>query len=264
MFIKFVTGTPAKAEYPYICTLKFFKMKIKHFLLFLAVLFGTSSLLAQTVDDIINKHLDAIGGKDKLASLNSIRMEHSVEMMGNSSSSTTTVLNGKGFRNESEFNNQKLIRVYTDKGGWMVNPFTGSSDPQVIPDDQYKTGEGQIYIEPFYQYAERGAKAELIGQEKVGDVNAFKIKFTNKDSAVSFFYIDPASYQVIQVVTNVEMQGQSVDMKSTLSDYKKTDFGIVIPNTIVVEIGTQFTMTSKLTKVEANPTVDPSIFEMKN
>ena len=236
---------------------------IKYFFLFLAVLLGTPSLFAQTVDDIINKHLDAIGGKDKLDTIKSIRLEHNVEMMGNNTSSITTVLNGKGFRNESEFNDQKLIRVYTDKGGWQVNPFTGTSDPQAMPDDQYKTSEDQIYIEPFYQYAERGAKAELTGQEKVGDVNAFKVKFTNKDSAVSFYYFDPTSYQIIQIVTPVEMQGQSVDIKSSLSDFKKTDFGLVMPNTIVVAIGDQFSMTSRLTKVEVNPTVDPSIFEMK-
>lgn len=236
---------------------------IKYFLLFLAVLFGTSSLFAQTVDDIISKHLDAVGGKDKLATLNSIRLEYSVEMMGNTTSSVTTVLNGKGFRNESAFNDQKVIRVYTDKGGWMVNPFTGSPDAQAMPEDQYKTSEDQIYIEPFYQYTERGAKAELVGQEKVGDVNAFKVKLTNKDSASSVYYIDPTTYHVIQIVRPVEIQGQSTEVKSTLSDFKKTDFGLVIPNTIVVEVGAQFTMTTKLTKVEVNPTVDPSIFEMK-
>ena len=173
------------------------------------------------------------------------------------------MLNGKGFRNESEFNDQKLIRVYTDKGGWAVNSFAGTSDPQALPDDQYKAGEDQIYIEPFYQYAERGAKAELVGQEKVGDVNVFKVKLTNKDGAASVYYFDPTSFQIIQVVTPVEMQGQSMEIKNSLSDFKKTDFGIVIPNTIVVDIGDQFTMTSRLTKVEVNPTVDPSIFEMK-
>jgi hypothetical protein len=235
---------------------------IKHFFLFLAVLFGTSSLFAQTVDDIINKHLEAVGGKDKLATINSIRLEHNAEMMGNNTSSITTVLNGKGFRNESEFNGQKIIRVYTDQGGWTVNPFAGTSDPQALPDDQYKAGEDQIYIEPFYQYTERGAKAELLGQEKVGDVNAFKVKLTNKDSAASVYYFDPGSFLIIQIVTSIEMQGQSMDIKSSLSDFKKTDFGIVIPNTIEVNIGDQFSMTSRLLKAEANPTVDLSIFAM--
>jgi hypothetical protein len=128
-------------------------------------------------------------------------MECTTEAMGSQGPSTTTILNGKGFRNESEFNGQKVVRVYTDKGGWAINPFAGTNDPQALPDDQYKAGQDQIYVEPFFNYKDRGSKAELLGQEKVGDVNAYKIKLTNKDSSATTYYLDPSSYYITQVVT---------------------------------------------------------------
>lgn len=236
---------------------------LKHFLLLPVVIFISASICAQSLDDIIAKHIDALGGKEKLNSITSLHMDHTAQLMGNDAPSTTVVLNGKGFRNESEFNGQKVVRVYTDKSGWSINPFAGSEDPQAMPDEQYKAGEDEIYVEPFLNYADRGSKAELLGQEKVGDVNAYKIKLTNKDSSSTTYYIDPSTFYVIQIVSSTIMMGQQMEVKSALSDYKKTDFGLVVPQTIQVSIGDQFTMTSKLNKIEINQAVDPSIFEMK-
>jgi len=236
---------------------------VKQFLLLSTVIFSSAFLYSQTVDEIISKHIDAVGGKEKLSGITSLHMEHTAQFMGSDAPSTTTILNGKGFRNESEFNGQKVVRVYTDKGGWSINPFAGSDDPQAMPDEQYKAGEDEIYVEPFFNYGERGSKAEFLGQEKAGDVNAYKIKLTNKDSSTSTYYIDPSTFYVIQVVSSTTMMGQELEVRSTLSDYKKTDYGLAVPQTIHVNIGDQFTLTSKLNKIEVNQPVDPAIFEMK-
>jgi outer membrane lipoprotein-sorting protein len=236
---------------------------LKRILLIVPILTGTLSIFAQTAEEIIAKHIDAIGGKDKLNTITSVRMESTLEAMGISGPSTTTILNGKGYRNESEFNGQKVITVYTDKGGWTVNPFAGSTDPQALPDGQYKASEDYIYIEPFFGYAERGSKVELLGQEKLGDINCYKIKLTNKDNSAATYYLDPSTYQILQITGTTNMMGQDMDVKTTCSDYKKTDYGFVVPQTIQVDIGDQFSMTTKLNKIEVNQPVDASIFEMK-
>jgi len=236
---------------------------ISQLLLLITVLFCSASVYSQTVDEIISKHLDAVGGKDKLNGLTSVHMEGTVEVMGTSGTTKTTILNGKGSRSESEIGGQQVVNVYTDKGGWQINQFAGMTDPQAMPDEQFKAGEDQIYIEPFLDYAARGGKAELVGQEKVGTVNAHKIKYTNKDGAVTTYFIDPTSFQVIQVSAVANNMGQEVEIKSTYSDFQKTDYGLVVPHAIDIDFGGQFTLTSKLQKVDVNQPVDASIFEMK-
>ncbi len=57
--------------------------------------------------------------------------------------------------------------------------------------------------------------------------------------------------------------GQSVEVKSTYSDFQKTDYGLVVPHSIEIDFGGQFTLTSKLQKVDVNQPVDAAIFEMK-
>src|SRR6266542_2080696 len=102
---------------------------------------------AQTLDEIIAKNIDAMGGKDKIKSITSVSIENTMEAMGNESTSTTVIVNGVGAKTKSDFNGQTMVQCYTNKGGWMINPMAGSSDATPMPEDQYKTGKNQIFIE---------------------------------------------------------------------------------------------------------------------
>ncbi|SFQ53296.1 LolA-like protein [Parafilimonas terrae] len=216
---------------------------------------------AQTADEIIAKHIDAIGGKDKLAQVNSVYMESTSEIMGNESATKTSVVNGKGYRNESDFNGQSLVQVITDKGGWMINPFAGSTDAVAFSDDQFQASSDQVYIDPLFNYAANGAKVELQGQEKVGDINAYKIKYTNKYNSDITYYIDPSTWYVIQAVKKGEAMGQAITITVTPSDYKKTDFGVVFPNKTHLDME-QFALDVTVNKLEVNKEIDPAIFDM--
>jgi hypothetical protein len=235
---------------------------LKASLLLLTVLFSLSGM-AQTVDDIIAKHIEAIGGKEKLATITSVKMENTMTIMGNEAPSTAIILNGKGYRSESEYNGQKIIQVVTDKGGWALNPMTGNTEPQAMPEEQLKAAKDQLFIVPFLDYAARGKKAELVGQEKVGDVNAYKVKLSGADNTSTTYYFDPKTYYLIQAVRSQEMMGQQMDVTTSYSDYQKSDYGWVVPHAMNVSFGGQFSMDMKLKSVEVNKPVDTAIFEMK-
>ncbi len=149
----------------------------------------------------------------------------------------------------------------TDKGGWAINPFGGSTEPAAIPDELYKSGEDQIFIAPLLNYAARGSKVELLGKEKAGAVDAYKLKFTNKDKAETTYYIDPATYYIIKAVKKGSAMGQEVTITVDYSDYKKNDAGFYMPYTTNIDMG-QFALKVNTKKVEVNKAVDPSIFEM--
>jgi hypothetical protein len=54
-----------------------------------------------------------------------------------------------------------------------------------------------------------------------------------------------------------------MNVTAIYSDYKKSDYGWVMPQTMAISFGDQFSMTAKLNKVEVNVPVDATIFEMK-
>ena len=233
-------------------------MKIKNYVLpAMIALFSASAIQAQTVDEIINKHTEAIGGKEKLSQVKSLYIETTMEVMGNSTTEMESLIEAKGFKSETDFNGQKIISCYTDKGGWSINPMMGGPDAQAMSDGLYKSGKIQIYFDGVLtDYAAKGYKAELIGKE---DGN-FKIKLSNGDNEVLYF-IDPATYYVTKSLIKSEMMGQPVDVSTTYADYKKTDFGIVVAFTKNVDMG-MFQLAQKVSKVEVNKEIDPKIFEM--
>jgi hypothetical protein len=241
------------------------KKLLSIFFAIVALFFVKINLQAQTLDDIIAKSTEALGGKDLIKSITSIYMENTMVAMDNESASTTVIVNGKGAKTKSDFNGQTMVQCYTDKGGWMINPMGGSADPTVMPDKQYKNGKSQIYIgQNILDYKTSGNKVELIGKEKVQNVDAFKIKVTTPDSVSITYYIDAATYFVIQSNTSVEMMDQKMEVVTKMSDYQKTDFGYVLPKTTTVSYGDQFSMVIKLKKVEFNKVIDPTIFDLGN
>jgi hypothetical protein len=212
-----------------------------------------------TADEVVAKYVDAIGGKEAIGKVKSISMDTSVQVMGNDAPGTTVVVDGVGYKNETTFNDSKIVQVYTAKGGWQVNPMAGITDPTPLPDDQYISGKEQIYVGgSLYDYAAKGSKIELLGK----DADTYKIKLTTKDNQETTYVIDAATFLLRSTVRKGKMQDQDVDITSNYSDYKKTDTGYLVPSTIGVDFGGQFQLTISVTKVVVNPTIDPAIFDM--
>ncbi|MBE7170727.1 MAG: hypothetical protein INR73_09055 [Williamsia sp.] len=217
----------------------------------------TGAVYAQTADEIIAKHIEAIGGKDKLSKIKTLYTETSSEVMGNQSTGKTYMVDGKGFKSEMDFNGQKMIQCYTDKGGWVVNPFTGGTAPTQMSADYYNYGRSQIFTGgALYDYAAKGNKIELQGKEG----NNYKLKVTTSSNAELTYYIDANTYYMNKSVGKTEMQGQIVPITINYSNFKKTDFGNVMPYTAELDFG-QFAITTNVSKVEVNKDIDAGQFD---
>jgi hypothetical protein len=218
-----------------------------------------SALRAQTVDDIINKHVVAIGGKEKLMQIKTVHMENTSQAMGNEGPSTVNIINGVGYKLVTEFNSQSIIMVFTDKGAWQVNPFAGANTPTALPDEAFKKGKSKLDITgELFNYAAKGNKAELLGK----DGNDYKIKVTTPDSTETTYFIDGTTYYVNKMITSGNFMGQSMDLITTFSNYKKGDLDLVFPYSMELSYGGQFSVTTTVNKLELNKSIDPSIFQM--
>lgn len=225
----------------------------------------TSCLItrAQDADSLLNKYIDAIGGKDKISSVTSVITQATTDVMGNENNTTVTLLNGKGYRSESDNNGQKYIQCFNDKGGWMVNPYSGSSDPQPMSADQYKDGKiAMDFGGELFDATSKGNKIEWEGTEKIGQAETYKLKVTTPEGVALTYYLDSATDYVVRMVSPGDMMGQPIDLIFNFSDYKKTDYGLMMPFKTEVEYGDQFSLTIQVKQIDFNKPVDPSIFDM--
>jgi hypothetical protein len=226
---------------------------------------GIASLHAQTADEIVSKHIAAIGGKTALASMKSLYIEGIMEVMGTEVPDTTWIVYGKAFKNYVNFNGQEIIQVATEKGGWMVNPMAGAPTPTEMPAEQANISKGRFdpagISGPLVDYASKGVKVEYEGKDTAGGVTNYKLKATTKENVVIEYFIDAKTYNVSKAVTKVTAEGQEVETTIAYSDYKKLDNGFPLSYSQQITLP-QITLTLTHKKVELNKTIDPAIFEM--
>jgi phosphotransferase system IIB component len=241
-------------------------MKYLNLCLLAIGLFASATLSkAQTLDEVLAKYVTAIGGKENIKKINSVYIENTLQVMGQESSSKMVILNGKGSKTISDIMGQKMVQCYTDKSGWMINPMMGSSEPADMPSEQYNAGKSSIYAaDPLSFWSDGGYKAELAGKEKVGAADAFKVKLVSPENVTTYYFIDATTYYPVQMTMTVDAGGQSMNMTTTFSDYRKTDSGIIMPFSTEVDYGGQFNISLKTKKIEYNKAVDPAIFEKGN
>jgi len=238
-------------------------MKKYKILTIVAVAFlGAAFASAQTADEIIGNYLSAIGGKEQIAQISSVYMEGTLDAMGNQGIIKLTQLNGKGFKQEIEVMGTSVIMCYTDSSGWQINPMTGNYSAETMPDNQYQASRDEIYIGGLFMtnYQEKGYKVELMEQESVGDVNAYKLQVITPGNIESIYYIDPTTNYLIRLVQKGEMMGQSMEIVLSYSNYQKAENGYAIPYTIETNYGGQFFLTTNITKVEFNQPIDAAVF----
>ncbi len=217
---------------------------------------------AQTADEIVNKYIDAVGGKAKLETLKTSYSEGEMSIMNNPAPFTSSVIDGKASRSEMNFNGQKIITCYSAGAGWTVNPLAGITEPTPMPAGQADMGPITYDLKgPLYNYGAKGYKLELAGKEKLNNADVFKLKLNTKDSTEIDCYIDAASWLLLKTVIKVTVSGQPVEISIATSGYQKTNIGLLMP--FVSEVNYPgLTIVSTTKMMDMNRDIDPAIFVM--
>src|SRR5215831_11649950 len=172
---------------------------IKLVTFFSGLLLMSTGIQAQTADDVINKYIDALGGKDKLNSIKTLYMEGVTVMQnGNEIDAKIYKEQDKLSRREISFGAGSTVSIVTDKDGWFSNPRNGGAFEQ-IPADRLKMQQAELDIRgALVDYASKGSTVELLGKDKVGDKDAYKIKLTPKTGNEIIYYIDASTYYLLR------------------------------------------------------------------
>jgi outer membrane lipoprotein-sorting protein len=216
---------------------------------------------SQSADDIINKNLDALGGKDKLATLTSLYSETSNQIMGQNLPAKTWVANGIGLRTEMEMMGSKMITVINKDKGWIVNPMSGGTDVTPLPDDAIKSYAKQMDLAgQFYNYAQKGYTATLLGNEKVDGKDAFKIKISKPGLPDVIYFVDAGTYYIDKTSMAISAGGQTIQTDIAYSGYKKTPEGFIVPVAYKMTLP-QGELDVSVTKLVFNQPIDSALFQ---
>lgn len=230
---------------------------------FVAVgLFFSLSLHAQSVDEIVAKALAARGGTAAIKAIQTERLSGHISFGKSPPGAFLVEIKRPGkMREEIAFGAKTLIQTTDGMFGWKLMTATGTDAPVAMTAGEVRNMAGGADIDgPLLDYAKKGSKVELIGEEKVGDRDAYKLKVTDKTGEVRYDYIDVNSYLEIKWEGEVENAGQKNTFASYFSDYRKVH-GVMFAHTITS--GTAESPNGQkivFDKVEVNVPIDDAQF----
>ena len=212
---------------------------------------------AQTADDIIAKYVTAMGGKEKITSLNTVKMEGNMSVMGNDVAIVMTKKHLVGMRMDISVMGTENYQIVTPAKGMVFMPVQGMSEPTEMTADQLKSAQSQLDIQgALLDYKEKGTTVELAGKETVDGEESYNLKVTYKSGLVSNYYISSKTSFIIKTTGKRNINGEEVEVATTFSNYKQNADGYWFAYT-----STNMQGTIDYSKIDANVVVDENIFK---
>ena len=217
------------------------------------------SAFSQTADEIVNKHINAIGGAEAWKNVKSIRQEGNMQVQGTDVAIVLTAVNGKGSRQDITLTSMGMsgYQIITPSEGWNYMPFNGQQSPEAMTPDDLAQAQDELDTQgSLVDYKTKGHTVEYLGKEDVDGTEAYKLKVALKGGKIQTLFIDPETFYIIRATVKQKVNGQEIEQSTDLSNYEKLPEGIVVPKTITLPFGDL-----NITKVEVNGSVDESIFK---
>jgi hypothetical protein len=219
------------------------------------------SAQAQTVEEIIQKYAIAVGGLENLRKVKTVKMSGTLKTQGMDLPITIQLINGRAIRSDIEVMGQSVISAYKDEKGWKINPFAGAPSATDLSGTELTDLKNQSFLaNELMDYKGHGNKVELLGQEDVNGVKAYKIKLTHDDYRVTTYFIDAKSFMPVEVVSKNNIMGQETEVETYLTDAKDFE-GLKFHTSIVQKIGGQQFSEVHLDKIDLNVPIDDKIFD---
>ncbi len=226
------------------------------------LLFLPLAAAGQTADEIVKKALDARGGVEKIKAVRSERISGRVSFgQGAEGTFVVELKRPLKMRAEISIEGQTIVRVYDGKSsGWMINPFAENKEGQPLsPEDLRNISDESDFDGPLVDYKAKGNQIELAGKEKLDDKPVYRLKLTNKNGDVRFYFIDATTFLLLKWEGTRKTEDQELPWESFSSDFREVQ-GLKYAFRIDQGSPGEFKQTLTAEKIEIDPLIDDSRF----
>jgi hypothetical protein len=217
---------------------------------------------AQTVEELVNKNIQAKGGIEKIKAIKSVRI-------------TGKLIGGGGFtgavlqenvrpnlvRETFSLQGMTAITAYDGATGWQIQPFGGHKDPELMGEDDLRDLLLDADFDgPLVDYKEKGNTVEFLGHDVVDGDDALRLKVTLKDGDIIYCFLDPDTYLEIRKEVQEFIRGSVRETVLEMGSYKPVA-GVMFPYSISQgSKANPAAQTTTVEKIEVNVNINPADF----
>jgi outer membrane lipoprotein-sorting protein len=226
-------------------------------------LLATPDETALTADQIVQKHVEALGGAAKLNSIQSLVVTGKASILGQAEAPLTIQVKRPNLmRLEMTFQGRKIVQAFDGVIAWTINPMVSAEPKQSSDEDTRAAQESSDFIGGnLVDYKSKGNMVELVDKEEIEGVAVYKLKITKKNGSVEYDYLDVASFLPIKTEGRRMQLGQEILYESKIGDYKPVA-GVLLPFNVKQMVNGRLAMEITVEKMDANVPVDEAVFKM--
>ncbi len=207
---------------------------------------------AQTLDEIITRHVAATGGIEKWKSLESLTIISRSDQWSfnlywkKPNQIRIDVLLGQSSRSRD-------VRSFDGETGWRINPMEGSEEPRSMSDKETAgLREEGDYLRELIDYKAKGHKVELVGKEVSDGSPAFRLKLTKQSGEIIHIFLDEKTFlEMKRLRKSRSPWGDDVEHAIELGNYRSVG-GLMLPHSVG----------NAVREYEVNKPLDDAFFKM--
>ncbi|MBV9496674.1 MAG: hypothetical protein JOZ54_20690 [Acidobacteria bacterium] len=201
----------------------------------LAVLFSilaSTTSAPPTADEILQRHLAAIGGSARWQAVQSLMVR------GSSSYGSFTWLWKRPDKMRSEelddiYSGKKLVTAFDGRTGWISDPFKGNPAPRRLASAELQQWQTGFPVRSdLLDLPAKGAELKVVGREGVGGRDAWKLSLHRAGRDEVLLWIDAQSWLLVQRARKLRTPWKSEELIATpFGDYRNVE-GLMIPHSV--------------------------------
>lgn len=225
---------------------------------------GVAVATPQTADEVIKKYILAMGGEEKLKSINTLKTSMKIKLQFFELPVNAVSLRDGSMKTETIFQGLAMVQAYDgeSKTGWYTNPMQGDKKAHKMNDEQLQQlTENDMIESPLIDYKKKGHSVELLGKEDLDGDEVYKLMLTKKNGNISYFYIDSQTFVVWKQENRFKFKDKEEESETYYSNYKTIN-GFTAPYTIENYDDGKVTMQMNIDKIEYNAPVEKATFKL--
>jgi len=215
---------------------------------------------ALTVEQVIDKHVQAKGGRAAWDAVRTLRLTGKCTAFSETHPCTLLRSRPGRFRLDHHFGSKRVVLAHDGDGGWQDSEWTQQGAMRAQGADAAVLLRESDFATALFDWKERGYEVKLLERADVDGVPALGVELKRADGRTETWYLDPRTYLEIARDSPGSDFGRAVPARTWYEDFRRVG-GVMIPHHVESQWYTRERVMD-FDRAEINAEFDESLFRL--